>query len=152
MFPGSPAGRHGPARAFGALIFVQAAHSVEEYLGRLWETFPPARFLTGLVAADLELGFLVINGALVAFGVWCWLGPVRRGWRSAAGFVWAWVVIEGINGVGHPVWSIVQGGYTPGVATAPLLLVLAVYLGRQLMTSSGSRARLSDTVPDSNPR
>ncbi len=37
-----------PQVAFGALIVAQASHSVEEYVGRLWESFPPARFLTGL--------------------------------------------------------------------------------------------------------
>jgi hypothetical protein len=57
--------------AFGALVLTQAAHSVEEYVGRLWETFPPARFLTGLVSRDQEQGFLLMNVALVAFGVLC---------------------------------------------------------------------------------
>lgn len=118
--------------AFGALVLAQAAHSVEEYLGRLWESFPPAQFLTGLVSRDLETGFLVINIGLVAFGVWCFLWPVRRGWPSAVPLAWAWVTIEMINGVGHPLWSIRQGGYTPGVATAPVLLVLALYLSRRL--------------------
>jgi hypothetical protein len=42
------------------------------------------------------------------------------------------VVIETINGIGHPFWSLRQGGYTPGVLTAPLLLVLAIHLARQL--------------------
>ena len=47
--------------AFGALVLVQAAHSVEEYLGRLWESFPPAQALTGLISQDREFGFLVID-------------------------------------------------------------------------------------------
>jgi hypothetical protein len=118
--------------AFGGLILAQAAHSIEEYLGRLWESFPPARFLTGLVSADRELGFIVINIALVAFGVWCFLWPVRRHWQSAERFVWFWIVLETINGVAHPLWSLRQGGYTPGVLTAPVLLVLAVYLAFEL--------------------
>jgi len=110
--------------AFGALVLAQAAHSVEEYIGRLWESFPPARFLTGLIAENLELGFLVINISLVAFGLWCWLWPVRRGW--------VWIAVELINGVGHPLWTLRQGGYTPGVATAPLLLVLAIHLAHRV--------------------
>jgi hypothetical protein len=117
---------------FGALVLTQAAHSVEEYVGRLWESFPPARFLTGLISQDLERGFLVINVSFVAFGLWCWLWPVRRGSPSAVYLAWAWVALQGINGVGHSLWSLRQGGYTPGVATAPVLLVLAVYLARQL--------------------
>jgi hypothetical protein len=46
------------------------------------------------------------------------------------------VVIELVNGVGHPLWSIVQGGYTPGVATAPVLLVLSLLLVRELRASA----------------
>jgi len=28
--------------AFGGLVLAQAAHSLEEYVGRLWESFQPA--------------------------------------------------------------------------------------------------------------
>jgi len=114
--------------AFGALVVAQAAHSVEEYVGRLYESFPPARFVTGLVSANHQVGFLVVNTLLVAFGVWAFLWPVRRAWPSAAGVAAVWVIIELINGVGHPLWTLRQGGYTPGVATAPLLLVLALWV------------------------
>jgi hypothetical protein len=119
--------------AFGALVLVQAAHSVEEYVGRLWESFPPARFLTGLVSQDHERGFVVLNVALIGFGLWCFLWPVRRAWPSAVSLAWAWVVVEVINGIGHSLWTLRQGSYTPGVATASVLLVLAVYLARQLL-------------------
>ena len=118
--------------AFGALILTQAAHSVEEYLGRLWESFPPARFVAGLVSQDLQRGFLILNLALVAFGVWSFLWPVRHNWPSATALAWLWVVVEGINGTGHVLWSLRQGGYTPGVATAPLLLLLAINLARAI--------------------
>jgi hypothetical protein len=123
--------------AFAALVVAQAAHSIEEYLGRLWESFPPVAFLTGLISSDHERGFVVINCALVAFGVWCLFWPVRRRWRSAPAFVWFWIVLEMINGIGHPAWSLRQGSYTPGVFTAPVLLVLALYLALQ----SGSSRR-----------
>lgn len=114
------------------LVIAQAAHSVEEYVGRLWETFPPAQYLTGLVSADRETGFLTINVALVAFGVACIIWPVRQRWSIARGVMWFWVVIQTINGVGHPLWSVRQGAYTPGVLTAPVLLVLALLLARSL--------------------
>jgi hypothetical protein len=124
---------------FGALVLAQAAHSTEEYVGRLWESFPPAAFLTGLVSSDREVGFLVINIALVAFGVWCFLWPVSRGWRSAKAVAWFWVVLQTINGLGHPVWSLRQGGYTPGVLTAPVLFVLAMLLASRLLTPAARR-------------
>lgn len=122
-------------------MVTQAAHSVEEYVGRLWETFPPATFLTGLISSDRELAFLVLNGVLVAFGLWCLLWPVRNHWPSARAFAWAWVLIETINGIGHPAWSLLQRGYTPGVLTAPILLVLAIYLAVQLRQVSGPVSR-----------
>jgi Protein of unknown function with HXXEE motif len=125
---------------FLALVIVQAAHSVEEYFGRLWEVFPPAIFVTGLISKDREFGFLVINITLVAFGLWCFFWPVRRRWPSARLLMGAWVVIELINGVGHPLWSIQRRGYTPGVITALLLLVLALSLMWQLQ-------RGTDTFP-----
>jgi hypothetical protein len=93
-------------------------------------------WLTGAISSDRELAFIILNSALVAFGIWCVAWPVRQGWPSARALVWFWVVIETINGVGHPLWSLRQGGYTPGVLTAPLLLVLAVYLAAQLRATT----------------
>ena len=117
---------------FGALILVQAVHSIEEYVGHLWESFPPTRFVTGLVSSNPERGFVALNVLLLAFGVWCFLWPVRRGWPVAFALGWLWAVLEIVNGIGHLLWSIREGGYTPGLATAPVLLVLAVYLAYQL--------------------
>ena len=117
---------------FGALILVQAVHSIEEYVGHLWESFPPTRFVTGLVSSNPERGFVALNVLLLAVGVWCFLWPVRRGWPVAFALGWLWAVLEIVNGIGHLLWSIREGGYTPGLATAPILLVLAVYLAYQL--------------------
>jgi len=117
---------------FGALVLAQGAHSVEEYSGHLWESVPPARFLTSLVSSDLERGFIIISALLFAFGLWCLFWPVRRAWPAAVPLAWLWVAIEIVNGLGHPFWSLRAGGYTPGLATAPVLLLLAVYLALQL--------------------
>ena len=117
---------------FCALIAAQAAHSVEEYWGRLWEVFPPAIYLTGLISEDRQRGFIVINVALLAFGLWSFFWPVRRRWPIASLFVGIWIVIEIINGIGHPLWTLRERGYTPGVATAPVLFVLALSLMWQL--------------------
>jgi len=116
---------------FAALILTQAAHSIEEYAGRLYESFPPARFVSGLFSANLRRGFLIGNAVLIAVGIWCLLYPVLRRWPSASGVITIWSVIELGNGLGHPLWSFVQGGYTPGVVTAPILLLLALLLLRE---------------------
>lgn len=117
---------------FLALVATQAVHSCEEYFGRLYDVFAPARFVSGLISNDLQRGFAIGNLALVAFGLWCFLWPIRRDWRAAVPLAWFWVGIETINGIGHPLWCVLAGGYVPGVATAPFLLALALYLAGQL--------------------
>lgn len=62
----SPRGRW----AFLALIVAQAAHSADEYLFRLFDLFPPARFVNGLVSEDLAVAFRLVNAALVLFALW----------------------------------------------------------------------------------
>jgi hypothetical protein len=119
--------------SFLALVVIQAAHSVEEYVGRLYEVFPPARAVSGLISADLERGFVIFNVALVTFGLCCFIWPVRRQWPAAIPLAWLWVVIELINGIGHPFWTLAEWKYTPGVITSPFLLMLALYLALQLL-------------------
>lgn len=51
----------------------------------------------------------------------------------AVPLLWILTVAEIANGAAHLVWSIWQRGYTPGVATAPRLLILALLLARQLV-------------------
>ena len=126
--------------SFLTLVGIQAAHSVEEYVGQLYNVFPPARLVSSVISSNLERGFVIFNVGLVSFGLWCFLGPVRRQWPSAGPLVWLWVTIELVNGIGHPLWSLSQRRYTPGVATAPLLLVLALYLAWQLRAGRGSRS------------
>src|SRR3954453_8035066 len=108
---------------FAALIAAQTLHSLEEYYGRLWQVFPPAGFVTGLISENHRFGFIVFNLGLIAFGIWCFLYPIRSRWAALGGFVAFWGAIEFINGIGHPLWSLRAGGYTPGVMTAPLLLI-----------------------------
>jgi hypothetical protein len=110
------------------LILAQGTHSIEEYVTRLHEVFAPARFVSSLVNHDLALGFLVVNAALVTFGLWCWAVPVRSGRHAARGLVWFWTILELSNGIGHSALALSRGGYFPGVVTAPLLLLFAGWL------------------------
>lgn len=119
--------------AFLLLVVLQGVHSAEEYMGRLWAIFPPARFLTGLVSNNHESGFLIINIGLFVFGLWCWLFPVLKEYSYTRGLIFFWIIIELINGIGHPLWSLYQKAYTPGTITAPILLIVAVYLLLKLM-------------------
>jgi len=119
--------------AFLMLVVVQAFHSLEEYFGRLWEVLPPARFLSSLVSKDLETGFVIINIGLFIFGLWCWLFPIRRNYSYTSSIIWFWIVIELINGIGHPAWALYERAYVPGLITAPFLLILAIYLSKLLL-------------------
>jgi len=128
--------------AFLVLVIVQTAHSVEEYLFRLYEVFAPARFVSGLISADLPTGFIAFNVAFVMFGFWCYAVPVRKGLSTAIPLMWFWVVVEILNGIGHPVISIMERSYIPGTATAPFLLIIAVYLSIQIWSKCGKSHNL----------
>jgi hypothetical protein len=78
------------------------------------------------------LRFIIANIVLLSFGLWCWFWPVRSRWSSATLFASIWIGIEMINGIGHPLWTLRQGSCTPGAATAPVLLVLAILLAREV--------------------
>ncbi|NND51306.1 MAG: HXXEE domain-containing protein [Flavobacteriaceae bacterium] len=115
------------------LVLVQAAHSLEEYFGQLWEVFPPAIWLTGLISEDRHMAFVIINIGLFVFGIFSWFFFVRKDHEFAAFLIWFWVVLELINGVIHTGWSIMQAQYTPGVITAPILFIVAFYLMRNYL-------------------
>jgi hypothetical protein len=125
--------------AFLVLVIAQVAHSVEEYLFRLYEVFPPARFASGLISSDLRTGFLVLNLGLIAFGIWCYAVPVRGKLSVAIPLIWFWIVLEVLNGIGHPAASLLDRSYIPGTATAPFLLAIAIYLAIALHKSPNLR-------------
>jgi len=118
---------------FLLLVVTQAAHSIEEYVFRLYDVFLPARLISSLISNNLALGFMVANVSLVAFGLWCYFARVRPAHPSARAWVWPWVIVETSNGIVHPAFACWRGEYFPGVVTAPVLLVLALSLGSRLI-------------------
>jgi hypothetical protein len=118
--------------AFLLLIVVQAAHSFEEFANRLFDVLAPARFVSGLFSDNLARGFVIANTLLVLFFVWCYVARVRPGHPSGRAIAWAWSLLELGNGIGHSVMAAWTGGYFPGVATAPLLIVVSFYLLKRL--------------------
>ena len=113
---------------FLLLVLVQGLHSIEEYYGKLWEVFIPAKYLTSLVSNNHEIGFLVINVGLFIFGLICWFFIIHNKYLHIRIFIWLWIVIEIINGIGHPLWALIENSYEPGVITAPFLLIITIYL------------------------
>jgi hypothetical protein len=51
----------------------------------VYDVFAPARFVSGLVSVDRRVGFVIFNVFLVAFGLWCFVGPIRGARPSASG-------------------------------------------------------------------
>ena len=127
-------------RVFLVLMVIQALHSIEEYVFRLFESFPPARFVSALVSADPARGFAILNLIIVALGLCCYWWPVRRRWASASIVAWIWVGVEVVNGLTHPAWSIIQRGYTPGLITSLMLLPCAVFLATRLRFDRATEA------------
>lgn len=119
--------------AFLGLVIAQAAHSIEEVVFKLYAVYPPARFISSIFGEHLGTWFAIANVLIVAVGVWCYVARVRAQHPSAVTWMWVWVVVEAINATNHVVMAVVRDGYFPGVATAPALLAIAVYLGRRLV-------------------
>jgi Protein of unknown function with HXXEE motif len=116
---------------FLLLVIVQVAHSVEEYVARLYEVFAPARLVSGLVSDDLGTGFLILNAIIILIGIVCYVGPVRSG-RGARLVAWVWTVIELANGVVHLLFAGLTKGYFSGAITAVALVCVAAGLAISL--------------------
>jgi hypothetical protein len=123
---------------FLLLVIVQVAHSIEEYVTRLYEVFAPARFVSGLVSDDLGTGFLILNTIIILIGIACYVGPVRSG-RGAWLVAWVWTVIELANGVVHLFFAWLEKGYFSGAITAVALLCVAAGLAISLRADGGGR-------------
>ena len=117
---------------FLLIALTQGLHSIEEVFGKLWDIYPPATYLSGLVSPDLKTGFIIINVTLFAVLMLTWLSSFSKSF-SVRGLLWFWTVMETINGIGHSIWAIIEGSYVPGLATAPILLFLAFRLARILL-------------------
>jgi Protein of unknown function with HXXEE motif len=126
-------------RPFLFLTAAQAAHSVEEYVFKLYEVFAPARLVSGLLSTDLKRGFVIANATLVAFGLWCYVARVRRLHPSALVWCWFWIALETANGVAHLTIAALRGEFFPGMITAPLLLASASYLAFCVLRSGQPR-------------
>jgi len=123
---------HKTTNIFLILVMLQAAHSVEEYVGRLWEVFAPARYLTRLISNNHDFAFLVINIGFIVFGIFCWLFIISIKSEISTIILWFWTIIELINGLGHIFYAIFKKEYIPGLITAPLIFITALFLVKQM--------------------
>ena len=113
---------------FATLVVFQAAHSLEETIFDLYDLLPYIRWMDDVAPGCAFIFFVVANMTFVLFGGWCYVARVRPWHPNAGVFVTLWVVIEILNGILHPGWSLISGTYIPGTATAPFLLATALLL------------------------
>ena len=114
------------------IVIVQGLHSVEEYFGKLWDVYPPATFVCGLVSSNLKTGFVIINISLFVVLLLIWLATFSKIY-PVKGLLWFWSIMELINGIGHSTWAITEGSYVAGLVTAPILIFLSISLMRLLI-------------------
>lgn len=130
---------------FLLLVIIQAFHSVEEYYGKLWEVFAPAKFICNLISSNPRTGFLIINILFIAVSLLYWWSLQKRESRSFRSLIWLWIILEIINVSGHIGWTLYEKTYTPGVVTAILLLIVVISLFRQLTRASSALARKNES-------
>ncbi len=122
------------AHLYLAGIVVQCLHATEEYLMDFHVLFPGlfGYRWTGRL-------FIVFNLSWLLLFVWSYWG-VRRKIRLAYLVVWFFALVGGIgNGIVHPVLSILEGGYFPGLITSVAGLVLGILLVKELSRTSKVR-------------
>lgn len=130
-----------PANRVGTIYLLlglaQAAHSIEEMRTHLYDFFWT---VTGLfhsyvssfpqfrMSADT---FAAVNMTFIALllGTVPFVAAGRRWALFLAGLVG---VMEVLNGLGHLSGAVFFRGYVPGAASAPLLLLLGIFLLREL--------------------
>src|SRR2546423_5244032 len=96
--------------AFLLLVIVQAIHSVEEFIFRFYERFPPMTFIYQNAPQLARPAFAISNALLFLIGLICfyyWVQPARK---AANLVVWIWIILESSNVVAHIVWAVLIGG------------------------------------------
>ena len=128
------------SNALAVATLVQGLHFTEELLTGFDERFPA---LMGLSAMP-ETFFVAFNAAWLL--AWIAAVPGLRAGHAAAFFAAWFLALAGmLNGIAHPLIAAAQGGYFPGLATAPAVGIVCWWLWRRLQaatrrTAPGQRA------------
>jgi len=109
-----------------AMIALQLVHAVEEFVFEFWNEFPPMRAVYGGVPGLGTGVFVSFHAILILFGFCCYV-ELRRGGLKAREVIAAWVVIQGPTLAVHSLWFIVDPGYQPVLATAPLFVATIAF-------------------------
>lgn len=116
-------------------IAVQCLHICEEYLMDFHMKF---QGLFGYGWSDkLFVTFNLVWLFVFVLAAWGVLHQIRLAYLV----VWFFAIVGGVgNGIFHPVLSIIESGYFPGLITSAAGLVLGILLIKELVSSSKARA------------
>jgi hypothetical protein len=108
-------------------IVLQSAHFTEEWYSGFHKRFPE---MLGLVPWPSTF-FALLN--LIWIGIWCvsttFLGKQPRALLFP---IWFLAIASAVNGIAHPVLSVLSAGYFPGLWSSPFVGVAGVLLLRAL--------------------
>jgi hypothetical protein len=122
---------------FLLLISAHVIHAIEEYLGHLWDIYPPAIFICNLVSSDPERGFIILNVTFTILSLLFWKFSLQKKRSSSHSLIWLWVVLQFVNVIGHTAWTISKKSYTPGIFSAILIVIIVGLLVIQLTKTVG---------------
>jgi hypothetical protein len=128
-------------RLVGLAIVAQGAHFGEELLTGFQRLFP-AGF--GLAPWPTRL-FVGFNAAWIAIWIASALA-LRAGSGAALLALWFLALALVANGLAHPLLSLRQGGYFPGLLTSPLVGFLGILLLARLRTLTAEPARAPESA------
>ncbi len=124
-----------PILAFSLLG--QAIHFAEEAFTGFHYRFPE---LLGLPAWPFPL-FVSFNLSLLALWAWGLSSPLHQ--RFYAIMYWFFAFASILNGIAHPTFSVLVGGYFPGLYSSPVVGILGVLLLIRLYKATGHAPRTS---------
>jgi hypothetical protein len=120
-------------------LAAQCLHFLEEFLTHFPQRFPA---LLGL-APWSDAFFAAFNLIWLCIWILCVLGLALR-WRLALLPIWFFTLSCLLNGVGHPLLSLVSRGYFPGLITSPLVGVIGALLGWRLLAFTRRDAQATE--------
>ena len=142
--PPGPAEAGPPTKLVGLFLIgiaCQCLHCIEEFVTGFHLLFPPL-FGLSAISAEIFVGFNVFwigIWALSAFGI-------MRCVRIAYFPVWFFALAMCLNAIAHPLLSVWQTDYFPGLITSPLVGMMGVLILSQLFQST-SRAEDNASHP-----
>jgi hypothetical protein len=124
-------------RLYITLVLLQVAHSFEEYFTRFYERIGEGSSLlhgaVGFVPVfQFSHNFFVIVNVVLITTIIALIEVVNQGGISGRCIATLLAVIETLNGVAHLTIAVMMRAYFPGALTAPFLLVVGVFMLRQV--------------------